>query len=96
MVVKQYNYRSPTQAHRRAIQRRDDQGQINHYQHLINNSNSFFTESLAADHRLWAARVPVGEGEATKTEVRPLPILRQRSFAKWILSWPWGMRPRGS
>jgi len=75
IIVKQYNYRSPQQAYRRAVQRRDCRWQYNHYQHLLDGPKGFFVETLACDSHQWAAMVPVGEGEARNLANHPLPSL---------------------
>lgn len=74
--VKQYNYRTPHQAHARANTRRDDLWQKNHYQHLLDGTDNFFVETLANDTQKWAAAVPIGEGTATNTNLTPLPHLQ--------------------
>lgn len=76
LVVKQYNYRTPHQAHTRAVTRRDDLWQTNHYQHLINGTDNFFIETLANDTHKWAGIVPIGEGVATSTTENRLPNLQ--------------------
>lgn len=75
LVVKQYNYRLPRQAHARAVQRRDANWQENHYQHLIADSDNFFVSTLASTDHRWAASVPTGDGEATNLTADPLPSL---------------------
>lgn len=75
-VVKQYNYRTPEQAHRRSVQREESNWQRNHYQHLLENADNFFIDTLASKEHVWAAMVPVGEGEVANTKTRPLPVLR--------------------
>lgn len=77
IVVKQYNYRSPQQAHKRAMQRRDSRWQYNHYQHLLDGPDSFFIETLVSDNYQWAAMVPIGDGEAKNVVNHPLPSLRR-------------------
>lgn len=76
LVVKQYNYRTPRQAHTRATTRRDDLWQQNHYQHLLDGTDNFFVNTLVNDMEKWAGSVPVGEGIATNTSAMPLPYLR--------------------
>lgn len=82
LAVKQYNYRTPMQAHQRALQRRDAQWQENHYQHLIPGPDNFFVETLARKEGRWAAMIPAGEGIATNIEENPLPSLRRRPDAQ--------------
>ena len=44
-IIKQYNYRSPKQMHKRARQRISSKWQSNHYQHIVR-EKLFFIESL--------------------------------------------------
>jgi hypothetical protein len=75
-AVKQYNYRTPHQAHTRAVMRRDDAWQQNHYRHLIDGTDHFFIETLANDTHKWAGLVPIGEGTVTNFAETPLPHLQ--------------------
>jgi hypothetical protein len=75
IAVKQYNYRTPEQAHRRALSRRDSLWQSNHYQHLVDSAEAFFIETLASDVHKWASQVPLSKGDVTNIDIAPLPIL---------------------
>ncbi len=74
IVVKQYNYRTPEQAHRRALQRKQANWQQRHYEHLLDGTDSFFIATLAAPGRVWGAQVPPGGGEARSVLNYPLPV----------------------
>jgi hypothetical protein len=73
-VVKQYNYRTPQQAARRAAQRTRDGWQTRHYSHLLGDEASFFCDSLERPDQPWENLVPIGTGIATHVGVRPLPV----------------------
>lgn len=75
VVVKQYNYRTPEQARKRAAQRREDNWQRCHYEHLLNGGD-FFVETLDLPGMRWASSVPPGEGKATNVMRNPLPVWR--------------------
>lgn len=63
IALKQFNYRSSTQATTRAQSRAGAGWQRNHYQHLLDETrDGFFVESLANPEFQWAASVPLGEG----------------------------------
>jgi len=74
IVIKQFNYRSPYQAHKRYITRKDSAWQINHYQHLSQGVEQFFVDSLANKNYKWAGCVPLGQGSAVNLETHPLPM----------------------
>ena len=76
LVVKQYNYRTPEQAHQRAVSRKRELWQKNHYQHLLDGPAGFFVESLGQQELKWAGSVPVGGGQATNVQSNPLPMWR--------------------
>ena len=76
LVVKQYNYRTPEQAHRRAVERKAENWQHNHYQHLLDGSVNFFVESLAQEGMKWCEKVRPGGGRATNIQRNPLPTWR--------------------
>lgn len=76
LIIKQYNYRSPHQAHLRAVSRAANRWQHNHYQHLIAGEADFFVDTLAWKGATWAELVPPGEGEAVNISSHPLPTLR--------------------
>lgn len=73
LVVKQYNYRTPQQARKRAIQRKENNWQKSHYQHLLVDDGGFFVESLALPNRIWSTSVPAGQGAGTNVMENPLP-----------------------
>jgi hypothetical protein len=73
LVVKSYNYRSPAQAHCRAVSRARHHWQTNHYTHLIHSSDRFFVDSLAQDGMKWSGWSKPGEGLATNLDENPLP-----------------------
>ncbi len=75
LAVKQYNYRNPDQAHTRAVTRRADGWQANHYQHLLDGTDGFFVETLASETHKWAGIVPIGQGDVADIATRPLPYL---------------------
>lgn len=74
LIVKSYNYRSPEQAHRRAVGRKATGWQTNHYAHLLDSPNRFFIESLAEDGMKWNGWSEPGEGIVTNTDINPLPV----------------------
>jgi len=75
IAVKQYNYRSPEQAHRRAVARKQEGWQTNHYQHLLDGPEAFFVATLGLPGLTWAGAVPPGGGRATNVQRNPLPFL---------------------
>ena len=76
LVVKSYNYRSPLQAHARAVARKDHRWQTNHYAHLLQGPQLFFRESLGQGHLRWADFVPAGGGTVDCIDNNPLPCWR--------------------
>jgi hypothetical protein len=76
LVVKQYNYRSPGQSHKRAIGRSQSDWQENHYRHLLDSADDFFVETLERDDGHWAGLVPIGKGAVANCAEHPLPTLR--------------------
>ncbi len=76
LVVKQYNYRTPEQAHRRAVHRRRAMWQSNHYEHLLEGPAGFFVESLGEGGLKWGWSVPTGGGQPTNIVCNPLPTWR--------------------
>jgi len=75
-VVKQYNYRTPGQATARAQQRKRDQWQERHYQHLLAGEDYFFRDTLEQETGRWASSVPEGTGRAVDSRKRPLNTWR--------------------
>ena len=73
IVLKQYNYRTPEQAHRRAVERKRQYWQENQYQHLLDGPAGFFVNTLAQHGMRWAHAVPVGGGRASNVSADPLP-----------------------
>jgi len=75
LVVKSYNYRTPEQAHKRAVSRKETGWQTNHYAHLLAGPDEFFVASLAQDGMKWSGWSKPGEGEAVNTDDVPLPMM---------------------
>jgi hypothetical protein len=75
LIVKSYNYRSPEQAHRRAVDRKITGWQTNHYAHLLDSADGFFVSSLAENNMKWNGWLSPGEGDTTNTKINPLPII---------------------
>ena len=73
IILRQYNYRTPEQAHRRAVERKRQHWQENHYQHLLDGPAGFFVNTLAQHGMTWAHAVPVGGGRASNVSADPLP-----------------------
>jgi len=73
--IKQYNYRTPEQSHKRANDRKQSNWQKNHYQHLLNGPEGFFVDSLAVCGHKWLGWIPAGQGQVTNITANPLPTL---------------------
>jgi hypothetical protein len=73
--IKQYNYRTPGQAHHRAANRKATGWQENHYHHLVNDAQKFFVDTLATKDKRWLQAIPEGQGQITNTTANPFPVL---------------------